>query len=112
MFFCLSIYILGENYDTNRRFRKEINATRIVLVFATIYMVSYITLINFGAIVAEIEQAIGSSKNLLSLSLTGSFITYEIGQILSGIAADQISPKKLISIGLIVTATMNFLTTI
>ena len=72
-------------------------------------MVSYLTRINFGAVVSEMEQSTGIPKNLLSLSLTGSFITYGIGQVFSGFTADRISPKKLITIGLGTTAVMNLL---
>lgn len=78
-------------------------------LFALIYMVSYMTRINFGAVVSEMEQATGFSKDLLSLSLTGSFITYGVGQVISGLAGDRLSPKKLISVGLAVTAGMNLL---
>ncbi len=85
------------------------SVTGIALIFAAIYMVSYLTRINFGAVVSEMEQATGISKKLLSLSLTGSFITYGIGQIISGVTADRLSPKKLISIGLGITTAMNLL---
>lgn len=79
------------------------------LMFAAIYMVSYLTRINFGAVVAQMEQSTGISKKLLSLSLTGSFVTYGVGQVVSGVTVDRISPKKLITAGLAVTALMNFL---
>ena len=79
------------------------------LMFAAIYMVSYLTRINFGAVVAQMEQSTGISKKLLSLSLTGSFVTYGIGQVVSGVTVDRISPKKLITTGLAATAVMNFL---
>ena len=89
---------------------KEKNrVTRIALIFAAVYMVSYLTRINFGAIVSEMEQATSIPKNLLSLSLTGSFVTYGIGQVFSGITVDRFSPKRLISVGLLVTAVMNLL---
>ena len=83
--------------------------TVIALMFAAIYMVSYMTRINFGAVVAKMEESTGISKKLLSLSLTGSFVTYGIGQVISGITVDRISPKKLITTGLAVTMLMNFL---
>lgn len=81
----------------------------ISLLFAAVYMVSYLTRVNFGAIVAEMEISTGIPKKLLSLSLTGSFFTYGIGQTVSGIAVDKISPKRMISVGLVVTAAMNTL---
>ena len=81
----------------------------LALLFAVTYMISYMTRINFGAIVSEMERATGISKELLSMSLTGSFITYGTGQIISGICGDRFSPKKLVSLGLIVTICMNLL---
>ena len=71
------------------------------------YLASYLTRINFGAVVSEIEISTGISKSLLSLSLTGSFITYGLGQIVSGILGDYVSPKKLITMGFILTISMN-----
>lgn len=87
--------------------RKEINA--LVFLFAATYMISYITRTNYGAIISEMQSATNFSKRMLSMSLTGSFITYGIGQIISGICGDRISPKKLVSCGLLVTVLMNLL---
>ncbi len=79
----------------------------LVFLFMITYMVSYMTRINFGAIISQIEAATQISKQLLSMSLTGSFITYGIGQVISGILGDKISPKRLILYGLLVTVLMN-----
>ena len=51
----------------------------------------------------------GVSKTLLSMALTGSFITYGTGQIISGIYGDRISPKKLVFMGLSITTLMNLM---
>ncbi len=89
---------------------KQSNKTKTyVLLFAVTYMISYITRINFGAIISEIEHSTNISKQLLSAALTGSFITYGAGQVISGFFGDRISPKKLILYGLGVTALMNIL---
>ncbi len=87
--------------------KKQVN--RYVWLFAITYMISYITRINYGAVILEMVKATGIPKTLLSLSLTGSFITYGAGQILSGICGDKFSPKKLILCGLGVTTAMNLL---
>ena len=81
----------------------------IVLLFAAMYMVSYITRINYGAVLAEMIEETGLSKPLLSLAVTGSFVTYGTGQIVSGMLGDKLSPKKLILYGLIATTLMNVL---
>ncbi len=86
------------------------NQVRLITVLFTLtYMVSYITRINYGAIIAEMENATSLSRAALSLSLTGSFITYGLGQIISGIIGDKFSPKKLVAIGLGASAVLNML---
>ena len=87
--------------------RKEVNA--MALLFATVYMISYITRINYSAIISEMENATGISRSMLSMALTGSFVTYGVGQIISGICGDRFSPKKLVAMGLGVTVAMNLL---
>lgn len=85
--------------------RKQINS--LALLLAATYMISYITRINYGAIVSEMESATKISRSVLSVALTGSFITYGAGQVISGYLGDRISPKSLIALGLIVTVVMN-----
>ena len=87
--------------------KKEINM--LALLMAAAYMVSYITRINYGAIISEIEKVTQISRPLLSMAVTGSFVTYGTGQIISGLCGDRFSPKKLISYGLIATVLMNLL---
>lgn len=79
------------------------------LLFAVTYMVSYITRTNYGAIVSNMVESTGWTKDLLSMSLTGSFITYGTGQIVSGLLGDRFSPKKLVTCGFIVTVLMNII---
>ena len=81
--------------------------SRLIVLFMMTYLASYLTRINFGAVVSEIEISTGISKSLLSLSLTGSFMTYGLGQIVSGILGDYVSPKKLITMGFLLTISMN-----
>ncbi len=83
--------------------------TSLTVLFMITYMVSYITRINYGAVISEMETESGISRTLLSMALTGSFITYGAGQIISGILGDRFSPKKIIAIGLVATSAMNVL---
>lgn len=85
------------------------NVSKIAWLFMLTYMISYVTRINYGAIVSEMERATQISRSLLSVSLTGSFITYGVGQIVSGILGDKFSPKKLIATGFAITIIMNLL---
>ena len=87
--------------------KKELR--QLTWLFALTYMVSYITRINYGAMITEMVADTGFAKSLLSMAVTGSFITYGTGQIVSGIVGDRFSPKKLISLGFCVTIAMNLL---
>lgn len=87
---------------TNRRKKNQI-----VFLFAMVYVVSYLTRLNFGAIVSEMVDALQVSKSTLSMSLTGCFIFYGIGQIVSGICGDIMSPKKLVAFGLGISSLLN-----
>lgn len=87
--------------------RSQVNG--LIMLFLFTYMASYMTRINYGAVISEMELRTGISRGLLSLALTGSSIAYGCGQILSGISGDRVSPKRLISIGLSVSALMNLL---
>lgn len=84
-------------------------AAKITALFTLTYMISYITRINFGAVISEMVTATGFSKSSLSAALTGSFITYGTGQVISGFLGDKISPKRLIGLGFTVTVLMNLL---
>ena len=81
----------------------------LAILFAATYMISYITRINYGAIISEMEKSTGMSKSMLSMALTGSFITYGLGQVISGILGDKFSPKRLVTIGLFATVAMNLI---
>jgi len=47
--------------------------------------------------------------NALSPAVTGAFITYGVGQLISGFFCDRIRPKRLITYGLLLTISMNIL---
>ena len=87
--------------------RKHINAMIILCVL--VYFTSYISRINFGAVILEMVKADGFLKSEVSLALTASFITYGAGQLISGYLGDRVSPKMLIFFGFLTTAVMNFL---
>lgn len=84
-------------------------ANRMVLLFMFTYMVSYITRINYGAVIAEITSAEHIKNSVASLALTGSSVTYGAGQLVSGYLGDKFQPKKLVFWGLITTITTNLL---
>ena len=88
---------------------RKLTAFQLTILFMITYMVSYITRTNYGAIVVEMVSDTGFTKSALSISLTCSFITYGIGQIITGWLGDRIQPKKLVSLGLAVSVCMNLI---
>lgn len=88
---------------------REKEVARLTWLFAVTYMVSYMTRINLGAVVSEIVTDLQWSRSLPAAALTGSFITYGAGQVISGLCGDRFSPKKLVLGGLGVTVLMNLL---
>ena len=89
--------------------KKNLSFNALTFLFSATYFISYLSRKNYATIIVEMESATGISESALSLAVTGSFITYGVGQIISGIFGDRISPKKLVSLGLLTTALMNFM---
>ena len=74
-----------------------------------VYFSSYITRINYGATIAEIVLSLDITKASASMAVTGSFITYGLGQIFNGIIGDRIKPRTMIFLGLCVTSICNII---
>ena len=79
------------------------------LLLTCLYIVSYLTRINYGAVISEIVLSENIPKSLASIALTASAVTYGFGQLISGFFTDRINPKKLILAGLLTTISMNLL---
>lgn len=77
------------------------------MLCAISYFVSYLTRINYSAVLVEMVADTGFAKTALSVALTGNFIAYGIGQILSGIIGDKFQPKHLVFSGFLVSSVMN-----
>ena len=89
--------------------RKNTKAGSLVLLFSFTYFISYITRTNYATIVSEMVTSLQQPKSALAVALTGSFITYGVGQLISGFFGDKIQPKRLVALGLILTCCMNVL---
>ena len=87
--------------------RKQIN--RLACLCMIVYFTSYVTRINYGAVVSEIVASEGIPKDAASLAVTGLFITYGVGQLVSGWLGDRISPKYLMFAGMVLATAMNLL---
>lgn len=82
---------------------------RLVMLCSMLYFISYITRINYAAILVEITKNLNITKTAASLALTASAVSYGFGQLISGYLGDRIKPDKIIVSGLVCTAAMNLL---
>ena len=62
---------------------------------------------NYAAALAEIISATNVAKATAAIAVTGSFITYGVGQLISGFLGDKIAPRLLITLGLAATSLCN-----
>lgn len=88
---------------------KKTDITLLAALGWMIYFSSYITRINFGAVLVEFISVEGVLKSEASVITTVLFITYGVGQLVSGYLGDRISPRWLIFTGLTVAVVSNIL---
>ena len=88
--------------------QQDHQAERILIGFCVAaYFVSYITRINYGTVLLKLSIQKESRKMSASMAVTGSFVTYGVGQLISGWLGDRIKPRYLMFIGLMISAGMN-----
>ena len=89
--------------------RKNTKTSALILLFSFTYFISYVTRTNYATIVSEMVTSLNQPKSALAVALTGSFITYGVGQLVSGFFGDRFQPKHLVAVGLVMTCCMNVL---
>ena len=92
-----------------KRLLTDKKARHITLMCSLLYFFSYLTRYNFGAVLVEIVAREGISSELVAMSITGLFVTYGIGQIVSGILGDNFPPERVITVGLLTSSVMNII---
>ena len=88
---------------------KRLSVKSLTLLFAFIYFASYVTRINFSAIIQEVATETGFEKTALSGILVCLSITYGVGQIVNGWLGDKIKPQLLIFCGLASATLINLI---
>lgn len=84
-------------------------AGKLTALCALVYFSSYITRLDYAAVLVEIVQDLQIAKTTASIAVTGSFITYGTGMVIFGVMGDRIKPRTLITIGLTGTTVINLL---
>lgn len=79
----------------------------LIALCCLLYFTSYITRLNYSASIAGILEATTLTKEQTGLIGTMLFITYGVGQIVSGLLGDRIKPERIILAGLITTTVCN-----
>ncbi len=79
------------------------------LLLSLLYFTSYVTRINFSAVMADMILEGVLNKEQAGVIGSALFFTYGFGQILSGILGDRLSPHRIICTGLVTTVVCNFL---
>ena len=74
-----------------------------------VYFFSYVTRINFAAILVAFTQAENVSNAAASVITSVLFVTYGVGQLISGYLGDRIPPNELIFGGLLTSVACNVL---
>ncbi|MBQ8509565.1 MAG: MFS transporter [Clostridia bacterium] len=74
-----------------------------------VYFTSYLTRINYGAVITEIIDDMTVTKRQAGMVSTAAFFTYGVGQLISGFIGDKVKPRLLIIIGMTATAVCNIL---
>lgn len=82
---------------------------KLFLIGWLVYFVSYIGRLNYAASMIQIGISEGYGTAQLGTVVTALFITYGIGQLISGILGDRYSPRCLVFIGLIGCGICNLL---
>ena len=84
-----------------------ITGKKLAWLFAFVYFASYVTRINFAAVIQEVVSKTGFEKSELSIILVCMSVSYGIGQVVNGRIGDKIKPQNLIFIGLITATATN-----
>jgi len=89
--------------------KKTLSTRQMAWLLALIYFSSYVTRINFAAIIQEVITATGFAKSSLSVILVCLSITYGAGQIVNGFIGDKVKPQYMILCGITLSSLVNFI---
>ena len=90
---------------------KKLTPKNLAMLGFLVYFASYVTRYNYKTIIAEIVTAEGILNSAASMPVMFSFLSYGIGQLISGYIGDRVPPQKLIFMGLLSSSVLNILMT-
>lgn len=87
------------------RDRKQVR--RFFVICWVVYFATYIGRLNYSASLSAIIASEGFTKSQAGVIGTGFFFAYGVGQLISGFLGDHVSPRYMISAGLIFSGASN-----
>lgn len=72
-----------------------------------VYFTSYLTRMNFSVTVSETASAEGFLKSQLGTVTTFGFVSYGVGQLVSGYLSDAFNCRRIVFLGLAATSVFN-----
>ena len=89
--------------------KKKTNAGLFIALCTLVYFTRYITRKVYASTMIEIIRDLAFSNEGAGLVNTALFVTYGVGQIVSGVLGDRIAPHKLIFVGIVTSSVCNLL---
>lgn len=89
--------------------RNKLTYKSVVLLGFLVYFFSYAMRLDYSASIVAIVSDLKITNTMASAAVTGSFITYGVGQVICGFIGDNISPVKMISAAMLGTISVNIL---
>ena len=81
----------------------------LITLCSLVYFASYFTRLDYAAVLVELIRDLNTTKQIASIGVTGSFITYGAGMLLAGWLGDKLPARLLIAIGLLGSSLINLL---
>lgn len=88
---------------------KKLSYNAVVALGFLVYFFSYAMRLDYTASLVAIVSDLGITNTMASAAVTGSFITYGVGQVVCGFIGDKVSPTKMISVAMFGTILVNVL---
>lgn len=88
---------------------KKLSYKAVVALGFLVYFFSYAMRLDYAASIVAIVKDLKIDNSVASLAVTGSFITYGVGQVICGFIGDKVSPTKMMSVAMLGTIVVNLL---
>ncbi|MCY4355556.1 MAG: MFS transporter [Truepera sp.] len=82
---------------------------RIVALGWVTYAAYYLGRVNISTAIPELRDSLGLSAESIGLLTSGFFFAYAVGQLVSGYLGDRLSPRRLVAVGMLISAVLNLL---